>query len=131
MKRYFEAATKQGWRRRIAPAVLIAGLLFAFKLTYDEAPREQSVQVHLSTPLRANLAGVRLTYLEDGEAITGSEQRFLDGAPAVVRSTPSLSPGKYQLDIELSEQTGAVTHHRREVVVPSDGTLRIHLDERP
>lgn len=141
MKRYFEAPENGdpseraaanrhgGWRRRFAPALLVLGLLGALKLTYDVAPREQAVQLHVPDDLRATLKGVKLTYLEDGEAVSGSEQHFLDGAPAVVRSAPSLAPGRYQLDIELSQRTGAITHVRREVTVPSEGTLRIGLED--
>jgi hypothetical protein len=140
MKRYFEAVTKgflshhaagspRGWRRRFAPLLLVLGLLGASKLTYDASPREQAVLLQVPEELRANLQGVRLTYLEDGEAVTGSEQRFSDGAPAFVRSVPLLSPGLYQLDIELSQRDGATRRLRRDVPVPTAGTLRIRLDE--
>ena len=129
MKRYFEAPAKESWRRRFAPAVLVLGLLGALKLTYDVAPREQAVQLHLTDGLRANVEGVKLTYLEDGEAVSGSEQRFGQGAPPILRSEPSLAPGQYQLDIELSQRSGQVTRVRREVTVPMDGALRIRLGE--
>jgi hypothetical protein len=129
MKRYFEAPAFGSWRRRFAPALLVLGLLGVLKLTYDKAPREQTVQLHVSDDLRANLQGVKLTYLEDGEAVSGSELHFGQGAPSVVRSVPSLAPGRYQLDIELSERTGAITRLRRDVVVPTDGALRIRLGE--
>ena len=129
MKRYFEAPAKHAWRRRAAPILLALGLLGATKLTYDVTPREQSVQLHVPDGLRATLQGVKLTYLEDGEAVTGSEQRFVEAAPAVVRSAPSLAPGRYQLDIELSKRTGAVTRLRRDVTVPTEGALRIRLAE--
>jgi hypothetical protein len=131
MKRYFEAPPKGLFRRRLAPLLLVLGLLAALKLTYDVAPREQSVQVLLPDALRADLQGVRLTYLEDGEAVSGSEQRFPQDAPLVLRSRPTLSPGTYQLDIELSRRGGAVTRVRRAVTVPTEGSLRIHLGEEP
>jgi hypothetical protein len=131
MKRYFEAPTKGSFRRRLAPLLLVLGLLAALKLTYDVAPREQSVQVYLPYALRADLQGVRLTYLEDGEAVSGSDQRFPREAPEVVRSRPSLAPGTYQLDIELSRRGGSVTRVQRDVTVPTEGSLRIRLDERP
>lgn len=131
MKRYFEAPTKGTFRRRLAPLLLVLGLLGALKLTYDVAPREQSVQLHLPDALRADLRGVRLTYLEDGEAVSGSEQRFPQEAPAVLRSAPSLAPGTYQLDIELSRRGGSVTRVRRDVTVPTEGALRIRLGEEP
>jgi hypothetical protein len=131
MKRYFEAPAKHSWRRRFAPMLLALGLLGAMKLTYDVTPREQSVHLHVPDDLRATLQGVKLTYLEDGEAVTGSEQRFPEAAPTVVRSAPSLAPGRYQLDIELSQRTGAITRLRRDVTVPTEGALRIRLGESP
>lgn len=131
MKRYFEAPPKGSFRRRIAPLLLVLGLLGALKLTYDVAPREQSVQLHLPDALRADLQGVRLTYMEDGEAVSGSEQRFQDEAPAVLHSAPQLSPGTYQLDIELARRGGSITRVRRDVTVPTEGTLRIRLGAQP
>lgn len=129
MKRYFEAPAKESWRRRFAPAVLVLGLLGALKLTYDATPREQAVQLHLTDDLRANVDGVKLTYLEDGEPVFGSEQRFYQGAPPILRSEPALAPGQYQLEIELSQRSGGVQHVRRDVTVPVDGALRIRLGE--
>ena len=111
--------------------LLVLGLLGAGKLTYDETPREQRVQLDLPEGLRANLTGVRLTYMEDNEAILGTEQRFLDGAPTRVHSAPTLAPGDYRLDIELSQRDGRVTRLRRKVTVPTEGTLRIRCDESP
>ena len=129
MKRYFEAPAFGSWRRRFAPALLVLGLLGALKLTYDKAPREQTVQLHVSDDLRANLQGVRLTYLEGGEAVTGFEQHFVEGAPAILHSAPLLAPGRYQLDIELSQHGGATTRLRRTMTVPTAGTLRIRLKD--
>lgn len=129
MKRYFEGEGKASWRRRFAPALLVLGLLGASKLTYDAAPREQPVHVHLPDQVRANLQGARLTYLEDGVEVSGSEQRFQDGAPAILHSAPSLSPGHYQLQIELSERNGAVRRLQHELIVPTEGAIRIRFSE--
>lgn len=99
------------------------------KLTYDVAPREQAVHVHLPEHMRANVEGARLTYLEDGEAISGTEQRFLEGAPAVLHSAPSLSPGHYQVDIELSERGGGIRRLLHDVTVPTEGAVRIRFGQ--
>jgi hypothetical protein len=111
--------------------LLVLGLLGAGKLTYDEAPREQAVQLDLPERLRANLEGVRLTYMEDDEVIFGTEQRFANGAPASVWTAPTLAPGAYRLDIELTERGGALTRMHRTIAVPSEGTLHIRCDESP
>src|ERR1044071_449018 len=88
MTQYFKEATASARRRRIASAVLLVGLLGAAKITYDAAPREQSIHLHLPDDLRANLGGIRLTYLEDNEAISGTEQRFTSRPPGVLTSAP-------------------------------------------
>jgi hypothetical protein len=111
--------------------LLALGLLAAGKLTYDETPREQPVQLDLPAALRADLTGVRLTYMEDDEAILGTVQRFGDEAPLSVRSAPSLPPGDYRLDIELAHRGGAVTHLARPLRVPTEGTVRIRCDDAP
>lgn len=131
MNRYFTALRKADWRRRIAPIALLLGLVAAAKLTFDASPREQPIQLQLGEPLRANLSAIRLTYLEDNEAVSGSEQRFEGEAPAVLTSAPTLPPGEYHLDIELADRTGKVTRTRRTVTVPSEGSLRIRLEGNP
>jgi hypothetical protein len=131
MTQYFKDSPNGAGRRRIAPAVLLLGLLGAAKLTYDAAPREQPVQLHLHHDLRANLGAIRLTYLEDNEPISGTEQRFKQPPPEVLRSAPSLAPGRYELDIELSDLKGQVTHLRRSVTVPTEGTVQIRVNHPP
>lgn len=131
MNRYFTALRKADWRRRIAPFVLLLGLVAAAKLTFDASPREQPIQLQLGEPLRANLSAIRLTYLKDNEAVSGSEQRFDGEAPAVLTSAPTLPPGEYHLDIELADRAGKVTRARRTVIVPSEGSLRIRLEGNP
>lgn len=131
MTQYFKDDPRGTWRRRAAPALLLLGLLGAAKLTYDAAPREQPIHLHLHDDLRANLGGIRLTYLEDNEAISGTEQHFDSLPPEVLTSAPSLSPGRYELDIELSDLKGQVTHVRRAVTVPTEGALQIRVDRQP
>jgi hypothetical protein len=126
MTQYFKDVPASA-RRRLASAVLLLGLLGAAKITYDAAPRAQSIHLHLHDDLRANLGGIRLTYLEDNEAISGTEQRFKNRPPEVLTSAPSLSPGDYELDIELSDLKGQVTHVRHRVTVPTEGSLQIRV----
>src|SRR5690349_4312730 len=115
MNGYFKAPIKESLRgsrlglgastrRRLAMPLLVLGLSAAGKLTYDETPREQPVQLDLPEAVRADLAGVRLTYMEDDEAILGTEHRFNEPAPPRVHSTPSLPPGDYRLDVELAHR---------------------------
>ena len=131
MNAYFKAPLKGSLRRRLAMPSLVLGLLGTGKLTYDEAPREQSVELLLPERLRADLEGVRLTYMEDDEALFGMEHRFTGGAPRSVHSAPSLAPGDYRLEIELAQKGGLITRVRRALTVPSPGTLRIRCEDSP
>ncbi len=128
MNGYFKAPLKESLRRRLAMPLLALGLLAAGKLTYDETPREQPVQLDLPDALRADLTGVRLTYMEDDEAILGTDQRFSAEAPRSLRSAPTLPPGDYRLAIELAHRSGDVTRLERRLHVPSEGTVHIRCD---
>ena len=54
-------------------------------------------------------------------------RRFPHGSPTELVHTPTLSPGRYELAIELTTDTGEVTHLTRSLTVPNDGTLRSPL----
>jgi len=131
MNRYFSVVRKADWRRRIAPIALLLGLFAAAKVTFDASPREQPIKLQLGEQLRANLRAIKLTYLEGNEAVSGTEQRFEGPAPALLTSVPSLPPGEYRLEIELADRSGKVTRQHRSVTVPSEGDLRIRLEEQP
>jgi len=120
MLRYFPAER----RRRLAPLFLVAGLLIVGKLTYDQAPRDQELRYLLPG---SDVQSLRVTYSDGEELYGGLERRFPDGSPRELVHTPSLSPGHYQLAIELTGSNGEVTHLSRTVQVPSEGAVRIRL----
>jgi hypothetical protein len=120
MLRYFPPER----RRRLAPLVLAAGLLTVGKLTYDGAPRDQAV--HFLLPA-TRIQALRVTYSHEDELYGGLVRRFPYGSPTELVHTPKLSPGRYELTIELTSDTGEVTHLTRFLTVPNDGTLRIPL----
>jgi hypothetical protein len=120
MLRYFPPER----RRRFAPLLLAVGLLTVGKLTYDEAPRDR--EVHFLLPGR-DVEHLRVTYTQDDEPYGGIERRFPNGAPRELVHTLSLSPGRYDLDIELT-RAGAITRLSRSLDAPQDGTLRVRLE---
>lgn len=124
MVRYFPPER----RRRLAPLFLAAGLLIVGKLAYDEAPRDQELRYVLPG---SHVQVLRVTYSADDELYAGLERHFPGGSPRELVHTPSLSPGRYELAIELTARDGAVTRMTRSVEVPSEGALRIRLNEEP
>jgi hypothetical protein len=120
MLRYFPIEQ----RRRFAPLVLLLGVLLVGKLAYDEMPREEQLRFELPSP---NVSALRVIYSSGEEQYGGFERHFPDGAPALVTHSPSLSPGRYELTIELSDQAGKIDRLTRSIEVPSSGVLKIPL----
>jgi len=120
MLRYFPAER----RRRLAPIFLVAGLYVVGKLAYDEAPRDQEVRYVLPD---TTVHTLRVTYSSGDDLYGGLERRFPEGSPTELVHTPSLSPGHYDVAIELTGHDGQVRHLTRSLDVPTEGALRIRL----
>jgi hypothetical protein len=123
MLRYFPAER----RRRLAPLFLGVGLFVAGKLAYDEVPRDQELRFVLP---EAGVQALKVTYSSSEGGYAGIEQRYPNGSPREFVHTPSLSPGRYDLSIELIGSDGQVKRLARSVTVPSEGALRIPLGAR-
>ena len=123
MLRYFPPER----RRRFAPLLLAVGVFSVGKLTYDQAPRDQ--EVHFVLP-GTDVQLLRVTYTQEDELYGGLERRFPNGAPRELVHTPSLSPGRYELAIELT-RGGETTRLMRALTVPTEGTLRVRLGGEP
>lgn len=119
MLRYFPPER----RRRLAPLFLVLGLATVGKLAHDDMPRDQE----LTYALPGALSALRITYNDGEEQVVGLERRFPGGSPAFLSHVPSLSPGHYDLAIELVDQDGGVTRLDRSIDVPSEGDLRVSL----
>jgi hypothetical protein len=122
MLRYFPPER----RRRLAPLFLVAGLFTVGKLAYEEVPRGQDVRFILPP---TKLKAVKVLYSSQNEFYGGLERHFPDGSPREVLHTPSLSPGEYDVTIELTEPDGKIKRLSRSLTVPSEGALRIRLTE--
>ncbi|MDB4973586.1 MAG: hypothetical protein JWN48_1927 [Myxococcaceae bacterium] len=120
MLRYFPPEK----RRRFAPMVLVLGAAIVGKLAYDEMPRDEELRFELPNP---NVAALRVIYSSGDELYGGFERHFPNGAPSLVSHTPSLSPGRYELAVELTEPGGKITRLTRSIEVPSTGALKIPL----
>jgi hypothetical protein len=120
MLRYFPPEK----RRRLAPLFLVAGMFTVGKLAYEEIPRGQDVRYVLPG---TDLAAFKVSYTAEDEFYGGIERRFPNGSPREVVHTPSLSPGHYNLSIELTSRGGEITRLTRTLSVPTEGAARIRL----
>ena len=123
MLRYFPPEK----RRRLAPLILVAGMFVVGKLAYEEIPRGQDVRFILP---ESGVQTLRVTYSAQEELMGGIERRFPHGSPRELTHSPSLSPGRYDVSIELTTDAGQVTRLTRTLTVPSEGAARIRLTER-
>ena len=114
-------------RRRLAPLMLVLGLLVMGKLAHEEVPRDQDVELLLSKP-QQDASSVRIAYAHDGEDVSYVELRYEGGAPARVRHRPSLRPGLYDVQIDLGYRDGRVEHVKRDFSVPTEGAVRLRLE---
>jgi hypothetical protein len=125
MLRYFPGGFA-AVRRRLAPLVLVLGLVVVGKLAYDDVPQERVLRYVLPGD---DVQLLRVTYSAGSDAYGGLERRFPEGAPREFVHAPSLPPGRYELQIELTAAGGRVTRLTRSVQLPSDGPVRITMDQ--
>jgi len=127
MARYFPPAL----RRRLAPLILLGGLLLLGHFAQTDMPRDQEVRFVL-TPTHRNVRTVRVAYLEEGEQVSGVEFRPRAEASSTLVHSPSLKPGSYDMAIEIEDQSGRVQALSRRLSVPSEAvTIRLAGPTQP
>jgi hypothetical protein len=80
-------------RRRVAPLVLVGGVVLVFGPLADAAPRETSLRLRLAEPGAVREVG--LSVLEAGEPVLGLRLPFARGAPPRIDESLDLPPGRY------------------------------------
>jgi hypothetical protein len=110
--------------------MLLGGALLVGRFAMDDMPRDQEVRLQLAQSQR-EARSVRLVYRRKGEEITGVLVRFPEGAPAQVVHKTSLSPGLYDLAIELGYGDGRVEQVAETLTVPSEGAASFPLKRSP
>jgi hypothetical protein len=116
-------------RRRVAPLVLVGGVVLVFGPLADAAPRETSLRLRLAEPGAVREVG--LSVLEAGEPVLGLRLPFARGAPPRIDESLDLPPGRYELHIDVTRGEGASRRQRTEVrtlEVPTDGVMLVELD---
>lgn len=113
-------------RRRLAPFVLVAAVIVIAIQAQQTVPRETHVRLRLSNP--SSIREVTLTYEAEANGdTTGTRWAFPEGAPERLNDTPSLSPGRYALQIDVLRVGGRQTPQSRSLQIPADGTILVDL----
>lgn len=114
-------------RRRLAPAVLLIGLIVVGATVFDAMPRETEIRYDLG-PRHRDIESARIAYLMEGDVVHGARFSFEGGAPPSLRHTVELAPGRYEVKAELRGPT--VSRELSRVIrVPADGLVRVDVGE--
>lgn len=115
-------------RRRLAPLVLIGGVVLVAGPLLDTAPRSTNIRLKLSEPQQVR--SVTLSVLDAGEPIVGLHLAYEQGAPDRINEELDLAPGHYEVRIDIT-RAGAPSDSPdtavRRLDVPSDGTVLLDL----
>jgi hypothetical protein len=114
-------------RKRLAPFVILIGLAVVGTTVFEASPRETEIRYDLGSA-HDSLLEARIVYLLDGDEVKGARFTWADGAPASIRHTVDLAPGRYEIRVDLVRSD---RHHavHRALRVPADGLVRIGLDD--
>ena len=116
-------------RQRAAPLVLLIGLLVVGGTVFEASPRETEIRYDLG-PEHRGIETARIAYLLDGDEVLGARFSFEEGAPASLRHTVDLSPGRYEVKAEL-RGPGMSRDLSRVIEVPAEGLLRVDVGDDP
>jgi hypothetical protein len=101
--------TRPAWTRRLAPLILVGGLLAVGSILLPRLPKEREVEVRLEDA--ATVVGLDLAWTDatagDGISLQGSSWRFAPGtAPRSLHTTVRLPDGAYALEITVDRTLG-------------------------
>jgi hypothetical protein len=101
------------WTRRVAPLLLVGGILVAGAVAFRGLPKERQVELRLEDP--TSIVAIDVAWIEPGDETTlgGSSFRFAPGAaPRSVPMTARLPDGTYTLEITVDSAAGHQTTRR-------------------
>jgi len=113
------------YRKRLAPFVILVGLVVVGGTVFDASPRETEIRYDLG-PGHGEVREARIVYVTEGEEVKGVRFQWDDGAPPSLRHTVELSPGRYDIRADVVGR-GGPRSIRRALRVPADGVVRIDL----
>jgi len=114
-------------RRRIARLVLAAGVAFTILTLWPNWPRELEVEYQLGAE-HSEIVELRVTYLQDSQALQGVSFSFPKGAPDAIRHRLTLPAGTFTLRCELRDRAGTARAVTRQLRTPIEGAIRVFLD---
>jgi hypothetical protein len=115
-------------RKRLARFVLLIALLVVGGQVLQWVPRAVDIRYHLG-PRHRDFTEARIAYMQQGHEIKGVRLRYESGAPESIRHQVDLSPGRYEIAVELRGPDAERTV-RRALQVPADGVVRVDLFDR-
>lgn len=112
-------------RRRAAPLVLVAGVLFVGRAIMAASPSDVPFILELESP--SEVTQVRLRAIEANELVSAAEWSYRNDAPARLRHSVSLAPGDYTFVVDVVRAARGRSFERR-VHVPSEGAVVLRED---
>lgn len=116
-------------RQRVAPLILLIGLIVVGGTVFEASPRETEIRYDLG-PSHRDIETARIAYMLDGDEVLGARFRFEEGAPSALRHTVELAPGRYEVKAELRGRTVA-RDLSRVIEVPAEGVVRLDVGGEP
>lgn len=107
------------WMRRIAPLLLVVGLVVGVGPLLQRLPQEREIELRLEDA--ASVVGLDLSWIDadssgaqgGGDALQASSWRFAPGtAPRSLRTMVRLPSGAYSVEITVSRTQGSGTTRR-------------------
>ncbi|KYF59203.1 hypothetical protein BE08_40430 [Sorangium cellulosum] len=108
-----EPAPRPAWTRRLAPAILVAGVLLGGSVLFKGLPEEREIELRLddaSTVVQLDVTWTDRSASEgaaDVAPVHGSSWRFAEGtAPKALLTKVRLPDGLYNLEIAVARTRG-------------------------
>ncbi len=112
-------------RRRLAPLVLIVGVLLVGSQLWEAVPQETEIHYRLG-PQHEEIRSISLSYQTGGEEVVRTDFRWPAGAPRTVPHAVSLPPAEYLIEAEVRASSGS-RHLERRLAIPAEGLVSIDL----
>lgn len=115
-------------RGRLAGFSLVGAVVFAGLQLHQLWPRATDLELWLGEG-HSGVVELRLSYQQDGSEYHGTRLHFPRGAPQAIPVATDLPSGQFDLNVLLVGRDGSVREVSRQLQIPLEGRLRLHLDQ--